>query len=172
MRRQGPLGWCLGEDGAGPHVGGLDGQAVEGHLLGLFRHEGLRSSTEVGGSERIQRLGRCHGRLRAGVVLDGPRRLLAVAGGLVGWEASEGIVALLGAEEGVVGVGVDDGAGRGPVDELALGEVLPDGGVWREDALGAGGGRHEDGGVEDGGVERGAVVEEDGRFPVDLAEGR
>lgn len=42
---------------------------------------------------------------------------------------------------------------------MAGGEVFPDGRVWREDALGAGGGRHEDGGVEDVGVERGVVVE-------------
>lgn len=104
------------------------------------------------------------------MILDGPRRLLAIAGGLVGGQAGEGVVALLG-EEGVVGVGVDDGAGGGAVDELALvREVgLPDGGVGREDALGAGGGRHEDGSVEHVTVD-GSVVEENAGFPVNGAE--
>lgn len=53
------------------------------------------------------------------MVLGGPRGLLAVAGGLVGRQTGEGVVALLG-EEGVVGVCVDDGAGGGAVDELGL----------------------------------------------------
>lgn len=51
-----------------------------------------------------------------------------------------------------------------------MGEVgLPDGGVGREDALGAGGGRHEDGCVEDVLVDV-LVVEEDAGLPVDGAD--
>lgn len=91
---------------------------------------------------------------------------------MVGGQAREGVVALLG-EEGVGAIGVDDGAGRGAVDKLAGGEVLPDGRVGREDALGAGGGRHQDGGVEDAGVQGGIVVKREGRrFPVEGAQGR
>ena len=162
------LGRRLGEDGAGPDVG-LHGQPVEVHLLGRVGHEGRWSGTKLCRGEGVHRLGGSRG-LGARVVLDGPCGLLAVAGGLVGGQAGEGVVALLG-EEGVVGVCVDDGAGGGAVDKLAMvREVgLPDGGVGREDALGAGGGRHEDGGVEDVGVHVG-VVEEDAGFPVDGAE--
>jgi len=163
VRRQGLLGRCLGEDGARSHVA-LDGQSVEGHLMGLG-HKWSRSGAKVGRSEGVHGLG-SRGRPRASVLLHGPR-LLAVVGSLVGGQAGEGVVALLG-EEGVVGVGVDDGARGGAVDELALGEVLPDGGVGREDALGAGRGRHQHGRVQDVGVEGGAVVKgEGGGFPVD-----
>lgn len=74
-------------------------------------------------------------------------------------------------EEGVVAVGVDDRAGGSAVDKLAGGEVLPDGGVGREDALGAGGGRHEDGRVQDAGVEGGVVVKgKGGRLPVEVVQ--
>jgi hypothetical protein len=74
-------------------------------------------------------------------------------------------------EEGVVAVGVDDGAGGSAVDELASGKVLPNGRVGGEDALGAGGGRHEDGRVQDAGVERGVVVKGvGGGFPVEVVQ--
>ncbi len=86
---------------------------------------------------------------------------------MIWWESGKGIVALLG-EEGIGAVGVDDGAGGGPVDEVVGGKVLPDGRVGREDALGARGGRHEDGRVEDAGVQGRVVVKgEDRGFPVD-----
>lgn len=164
--------WLLGgrrrEDRAGPHIA-LDGHSMEGHLLRL-RDEGWWARAEISRSERVQRFGGSR-RPRAGVLLDGPC-LLAVAGSLICREAGEGVVALLG-EEGVVGVGVNDRAGGGSVNELAGREVLPDGGVWGEDALGGGGGRHEDGGVQDAGVECVGVVKGEGRgFPVDVTEGR
>lgn len=43
-------------DGARPDVG-LDGQSVEGHLLGRFWDEGRGSSTKVRGGEGVHGLG-------------------------------------------------------------------------------------------------------------------
>lgn len=167
VRRHGLLRSRLGEDRAGPDVG-VHGESMILHLLLGLWHE--RGSTKVTGTKRIQRL-RGSRRPGARVVSHWPR-LLAVGCGLVWWQTGERVVALL-SEERVVAVGVDNGAGGCAVDELAGGEVLPDGGVWREDALGAGGGRHEDRRVQDVGVERRIVVEaEGGGFPVHVARRR
>jgi hypothetical protein len=153
VRGHGLLGRRLGEDGT--RADAVHGESVVLHLL-----VGGKGSSKVTGSKGVQWLGGCR-RPGAGVVVHGPC-LLAVGSGLVGGQAGKGVVALLG-EEGVVAVCVDDGAAGGAVDKVAGVEVLPDGGVGREDALGAGGGRHEDGRVQDVGVERGVVVEAVGR---------
>jgi hypothetical protein len=155
------------EDSAGPDVR-VDGESMILHLLlGL---SGELRSTKVTRSKGIQRFGGSR-RPGAGVVGHWPR-LLAIGSGLVWGQTCERVVALL-SEEGVVAVCVDNGAGGGAVDELAGGEVFPDGGVWREDALRAGGGRHEHGRVQDVRVERRVVVKaEGGGFPVHVTQRR
>jgi hypothetical protein len=155
------------EDSAGPDVR-VDGESMILHLLlGL---SGELRSTKVTRSKGIQRFGGSR-RPGAGVVGHWPR-LLAIGSGLVWGKTCERVVALL-SEEGVVAVCVDNGAGGGAVDELAGGEVFPDGGVWREDALRAGGGRHEHGRVQDVRVERRVVVKaEGGGFPVHVTQRR
>jgi len=167
--REGLLRGWVGEDGGGADVG-VEGEAVVGHLLRWVGGKG--GGTKVAWTKGVQGLGTGGGAC-CRVVGDGPR-VLAVGGGLVGGQTGKRVVALLG-EEGVVAVGVDDGAGGGTVDEVgSIANLLPDGrgDVGREDGVGAGGGRHEDGGVEDGAVEGGVVVQgEDGRFPVHGADG-
>lgn len=162
VRRHGLLRSSGREDSTGPDVG-VHGESVVLHLLLRIRHKGRRC-TKITGTKRVEGLGGS-GRPGSRGVGHGPC-LLAVGCGLIWGKASKWVVALLG-EEGVVAVGVDDRAGGRPVDELAGGEVFPDVGVGREDALAAGGGGHEDGSVQDVGVERRVVVEaEGGRFPV------
>jgi hypothetical protein len=161
VRRHGLLRSRLWEDGAGPNVG-VDGKSVILHLLLGFRDE--RCSAKVARTKRVQWFGGS-GSPRARVVGHWPS-LLAIGSGLVWGQTGEGVVALL-CEERVVAVGVDNGAGGCAVDKLASREVLPDGRVGREDALSAGGGRHEDGRVQDVRVERRVVVKAEGRgFPV------
>lgn len=167
VRRHGLLRNRRCEDSAGPDIG-VDGESMILHLLlGLGSEWG---STKITRSKGVQRFG---GSRRPGARVVGHwPRLLAIGSGLVWGQTGEGVVALL-SEEGVVAVCVDNGAGGGPVDELAGGEVLPDGGVGREDALGAGGGRHEHGRVQDVRVERRVVVKaEGGGFPVHVTQRR
>ena len=166
VRRHGLLGGAWWEDSARPDVA-VHGESVILHLLLGLRDEWRGS--KVARTKRVQWLGGSRGP-RARVVGHWPC-LLAIGCGLVWGQTGERVVALL-REERIVAVGVDNGARGGPVHELAGGEVFPDGGVGREDALGAGGGGHQDGRIQDVGVERRVIVEaEGGWFPVNVAEG-